>query len=285
VIHPGRRGWIAIARDASGASAYAVPAPAPTPPVADLAPALFDPIAARLTRARRVRVRAYGAWRSVDVHALPFRAGPLVHTVAVDYPVGVGGRDTRDARDRKDGVLVVGDPTSDLPSAAEEARELARTAFAGRTNVTLLVGDDATTAHVTAAMSRASTFHYAGHGVYAGLEGWESALPLANGGRLGIADVLALAPTPARVVLSGCDAARSEGDAEGLGLAQAFVTAGADEVLAPVRPVSDAVAARLALRLHREPSMSLAEALRAATLALAPARDDEDWAAFRVLAR
>jgi CHAT domain-containing protein len=115
-------------------------------------------------------------------------------------------------------------------------------------------------------------------------------LPLAGGGRLGVADVLALAPAPARVVLSGCDAAKSDGDAEGLGLAQAFVAAGADEVLAPVRPVADALAAKLAARIHRDHDPPpLAVALRDAAIALRNedpgGREDWDWAAFRVLAR
>ena len=91
-------------------------------------------------------------------------------------------------------------------------------------------------------------------------------------------------PAPARVVLSGCDAAKSEGDAEGLGLAQAFVVAGAEEVLAPVRPVSDTLAAELATRVHRDRA-PLADALRAASLSLHAGDARADWAAFRVLAR
>ncbi len=278
VVHPGTKRWVAIARDERGTSAWTVPDPSRPPH--ELARALLDPLASMLDRARRLRVRAYGAWRAIDVHALDFRDAPLVAKLAVDYPVGLGPRPRAAAGDH---VVVVGDPTGDLPSAGDEARAVAKT-FAAPAQVTLLVRDEATSEHVGAALRAASTFHYAGHGVYAGLEGWESALPLARGGRLGVADVLAVAPAPARVVLSGCDAAKSEGDAEGLGLAQAFVVAGAEEVLAPVRPVSDTLAAELATRVHRDRA-PLADALRAASLSLHAGDARADWAAFRVLAR
>ena len=96
--------------------------------------------------------------------------------------------------------------------------------------------------------------------------------------------MLSLAPAPARVVLSGCDSAKSEGDAEGLGLAQAFVAAGSKEVLAPTRPVPDVLAAKIASRIHRD-NAPLANALRDAVSDLRKEDPKSDWAAFRVLAR
>ena len=38
------------------------------------------------------RVRAYGAWIGVDVHALDLDGAPLLAKVAVDYPLGLRGR-------------------------------------------------------------------------------------------------------------------------------------------------------------------------------------------------
>jgi dTDP-4-dehydrorhamnose reductase len=121
-------------------------------------------------------------------------------------------------------------------------------------------------------------------------------LPLADGGRLSAGDFFALAPAPRKVVLSGCDAARSTGGAEDLGLAQALVAAGAEEVLAPIRPVSDVLAEKLATALYGGGSASdaVCDLAGAGTLAVA-ARDalkrvreqdpTSDWQAFRVLAR
>lgn len=280
IVHPTTNGWVAIARDqALRAVAYSLPAP--TGDAVELGKALLDPASAQIEHARRVRVFAYGAWRAVDVHALPYKNEPLVARVPVDYPVGLGaGKGWM----RSERVLVVGDPNGDLPRARDEARAVADSFSKER--VTLFVRDEATAPKIAEAIKTAGTFHYAGHGIYSGVEGWESALPLASGGRFGVADVLTLAPAPARVVLSGCDSAKSEGDAEGLGLAQAFVAAGSTEVLAPVRPVPDELAAKLASRIHRQGDEArLASALRDAVAAFRKEDPKADWAAFRVLAR
>jgi CHAT domain-containing protein len=93
---------------------------------------------------------------------------------------------------------------------------------------------------------------------------------------------------PSRVVLSACESARSGDDAppEGLGLAQAFLTAGADLVIAPTRRVPDALAADLTRALYEQlsdPRGDAAEALRAAQTRLAREQPGSDWPAFRVL--
>lgn len=275
VVHPARQGWVAIAQDEHGARAWVVPEP--SLPERELARALLDPLEPTLGRARRLHVRAYGRWKAVDVHALPIDGGPLLAKVAVDYPVGLGVHAKGPTSGR---AVVIGDPTGDLPSAGDEARAVA-SSLRPEAEVALFLRDEARSDAVGAALRGASALHYAGHGIYAGLEGWESALPLARGGALTIADALALAPAPARVVLSACDTGRSDGDAEGLGLAQAFVAAGSDEVLAPVRPVADALAAALAPRILGD-GAPLADALRTASLSLRETDPRADWSAFRV---
>jgi cellulose synthase operon protein C len=243
-----------------------------------------------------VRVRAYGAWRTVDVHALPFEGAPLVAAVAVDYPVGAL---EASAAAPAPSALVVGDPKGDLPRAATEARAVTKILDAKKIPFKLMSGSEATSNAVIDWMKKATLFHYAGHGVFAGAEGFESALPLAEGGRVTIADVLATSPGPRIVVLSGCDAAKSDGDAEGLGLAQAFVAAGALEVLAPTRPVADDLAADVATAVHETLAEDDGAAAGASSGALARALRDasrrvwagdgggagRDVAAFRVLSR
>lgn len=300
VLHPAPGGAVAFLADASRTTAHAFAAPPdvrpdPAHPLA-LPEAVLSPLAARLRGARRLRVLAYGALRGVDVHALvlPGRAGPLVETVVVDYPLGLSPRaePARGAHERR--AVVVGDPLSDLPHARAEAEAAAR-ALRDRTKVQTFLGAEATSRALTSALPRAELFHYAGHGIYAGVEGFESALPLADGGRLTVGDLLALSPAPRTVVLSGCDAARSAGAAEGLGLAQALVVAGSEEVLAPVRPVPDALAAKLADALYAaadggggdggDGTFSLASRARAALARLRAENPASDWAAFRVIAR
>jgi tetratricopeptide (TPR) repeat protein len=281
-IHPDMHGFVAIASAASGATSHRVPSPRGASPE-ELGRALFDPMGEKLSRASVVRIRAWGAWRAVDVHALPWRGTPLVERVPVEYSIGLG-EPTAAASDGH--VVVVGDPTSDLPTALEEARAVAAALEEKTGHVRLLVRDDAASRAVTDALRGAARLHYAGHGVFEGEEGWDSALPLAAGGRLDVSDILSLAPAPRTVVLAGCEAAKSSGEAEGLGLAQAFLAAGSREVLAPVRKVSDALAGKLATKLYAggpEAKHSLAHAARAAVLATRAEEPASDWAAFRVL--
>jgi hypothetical protein len=288
VVHPGRSRWFALALDAGNVTAHVVPAPEQAAPD-ELARALLDPIAERVEAAHTAHVLAYGAWRTVDVHALAFRGAPLAARVAVDSPLGLGSG----AREPPVGgrLVVVGNPTGDLPRSRVEADEVARALATPPTAgmVTELAGPAATRHAVGGVLGGAALLHFAGHGLFAGEDGFESSLPLAEGGRLTIGDVLALAPAPRRVVLSGCDAARSDGDSEGLGLAQAFLAAGAEEVVAPVRPVSDVLAERLASALYADgpppPAPgALATALQHAQAIVRDADPSADWAAFRVLA-
>jgi hypothetical protein len=295
-VYPDLQGFVAIAADAKSASAHRVP----IPPVGhaakadELSTALFGPIEASIARAGLVTIRTYGAWRGVDVHALVWHGAPLLAHVPVVYAIDAGGPR---ATARTGPAVVVGDPTGDLPGALDEAHEAARAlanhAHGADVPVRLLVRDEATSRATLGALCGASILHYAGHGIFAGPEGWESALPLAGGGRLTVADVLSLAPTPNEVILAGCEAAASSGDGEGLGLAQAFLVAGSGEVLAPVRRVPDQLSAKLARALYAPdvtedggaPSRrTLAARARRAILELRHEDPESDWAAYRVLA-
>ncbi len=291
-LYPDLGGFVAIAVDARGGTSFRVPNPTNVP-AEDLGRALLDPLGALLADARILRVRAVGPWRAVDVHALPWKGAngePLITKIAVEYALGGGVRAGADPRAART-MLVIGDPTGDLPGALEEAKASAATLAADTNDVKLLVRDQATSSAVTAALRQADRVHYAGHGVFAGDEGWESSLPLAAGGRLTIGDVLALAPAPRVVVLTGCEAAKSSGTTEGLGLAQAFVVAGSSAVLAPVRKVNDDLAAQLASALYRLPSPDpatpivtpLSMTARAAIASLRQKSPTADWAAFRVI--
>jgi CHAT domain-containing protein len=132
-----------------------------------------------------------------------------------------------------------------------------------------------------------SLFHYAGHGRRAGLEGFESALRLAEATRLYVGDILSLARAPARVVLSACEGARTPDQDGGLSIAHAFVAAGASAVIAATRPVEDEAAHALIAALYRQGIGALATdaaaALRSAQLAGAKLAAGSDAAGFRVL--
>ena len=244
-----------------------------------LAATLLAPFGAEIDRARRVLVIAMGDARSIDVHALPWGGAPLVAKVPVVYPIDRRGPGSNDGF-RAALVQAIRRRTSAgrAPTAVRAA--LAATAW----DVTALRGPDATGAAVRAALPASDLFEYSGHGVFGGRDGLGAELPLADHGALTVADVLALPRAPRRVVLLGRETARESSDARvGGGVAQAFVIAGAQVVVAATRDVNDAATTALARDLYAKgASGDLVEALRAAQVA-ASARGERDWRAFRAL--
>ncbi|MCB9537247.1 MAG: CHAT domain-containing protein [Myxococcales bacterium] len=155
----------------------------------------------------------------------------------------------RSARPAGSAALLVADPPATC-RARREAERVGPGLAAARPTVRRLVGAAATRAAVRAALTEVDHLHYAGHGRYAGFEGWDSALPLRDG-PLALGDLLVLPRVPTTVVLSGCETGRAEGAAaQGLGLAHAFLLRGAEAVVAPVRPVDDGAAAAFGEALY-----------------------------------
>ena len=266
----------------------------PLDPKADpgqLSQRLLAPFGPRLARARRVRVLGYGPLSDVDFHALPFRGEPLGKhrqvVYSLDLPPAPEGRPSGVSDST---VLVVADPGGNLPEARREGDEVAGLLRGRRLLVVAAVGPQHRLSgpRMRPMLAGAELFHYAGHGRFAAPDGMGSELPLAEGTSLAVADVLALPANavPRRVVLAGCETGRVERQAgAGLGLAQAFVLAGSEEVLASARSVDDGVARALSTRLHRTDAPSLGEALRLARGTLSRELPSRDWAAFRVIVR
>ncbi|HEY0714215.1 MAG TPA: CHAT domain-containing protein, partial [Polyangia bacterium] len=215
-----------------------------------LATALLEPFATELTAAKRVRFLASGSLQSIDLHALPFRGSPLLTQVEVEY--GMDLSPATPSTVSPGAVLVVGNPTDDLRNAEDEAERVA-SLIVGR-NIHRLAGAEATRERVLALLPTTKLFHFAGHGVFGGADGLESALMLAGGARLSAADVLALPRAPALVVLAACEAARAlmSTAGDGLGLAQAFLAAGTSAVVAPTRPLRDDSARQLFSAFYAE---------------------------------
>jgi cellulose synthase operon protein C len=251
--------------------------------------ALLGGASAEIERATRLRIITDDALAWIDVHALPLAGRPLVARAPVVYAADVASASGSQAPSARAVALVVADPTGDLPSARTEgAAVVAR--LAPHYDARALVGRDATSPRVRAGLSTASLFHYAGHGVFRGREGAESALPLAQGGALTLGDVFTLGRVPAEIVLSGCEAGRPQGDDDegAANMALAFLVAGARSVIAPVRVVDDRAAGALAAELHHSEDAEgfgdLPARLRSAQLRAA--RDGRPgWEAFRAFVR
>jgi len=156
-------------------------------------------------------------------------------------------------------ALLVTNPQQNLWAASESARviqgDLARMGF----RVDTLEGAAATRAAIEARLADSCTalFQYDGHAVAVvprGASGLASGLPrdrtddallLAGGDTLTAADVLRLPRVPDKVVLNGCTTAAPEG----LGLALAFVLAGAAQVIASLDEVPADDAAKFTRKL------------------------------------
>lgn len=280
--HPLDHGWVGLAADRDGVVARRLGSfdPERSPPE-ELAAHLLEPFAARLQAARKVRVLAHGPLWGVDFHALPFAGGTLLDGRSVVYSLDLPPRPGAGTASRT--ALLVADPEGDLPGARREADRVARL-LRPRFTVDRLAGAEATGPAVRRRLAGSDLFHYAGHGVSAG---WNSHLPLAGESGLTVDDIVVLDPAPGLVVLSGCETAAIPADlpAEGMGLAHAFLVAGAQAVVATVRRVPDPTAGALIEEFYRQLAAGEepAEALRRAQLARAETNDDPGWASFRII--
>jgi tetratricopeptide (TPR) repeat protein len=238
-----------------------------------------------------VKILPYGPLRSVDFHALPFNGQPLLATKLVSYSLDLPVRSASALRSGQKEALVVSNPTRDLRTAETEGETVAAAIRRWRDSWTLthLKGNEAKSNTVSEALKRASFFHYAGHGIFGGFAGWSSELPLADQSRLTLSDVLTLSHTPDSIVLSACDAGRTSEEApgEGVGLANAFLLAGAREVVAARELVPDASANELMAEMYRhwQPGEDLPHQLRRAQLACSRMNPSPcpSWASFRLL--
>jgi CHAT domain-containing protein len=252
----------------------------------EVANSLLGPFSALLERSDQVRVLAFGTLNRIDFHALPWKGRPLISSVAVRYAVDVA-RTARPAADRN--ALIV-TPHDELRSSAAEAAIAEDRLRADGWDVRRLRGSTVTRAAImeSLAAGRISLFQYAGHASFVGLDGWESQLGREDSPLMTIGDILTLPAAPDHAILAGCETATSaETSGAGLGLAQAFVIAGAEWVVASSRAVKDSDAARIVVDLFdqrvRHPSSDIGFLLRAVQRDLLEAQPEVDWASFRVI--
>jgi CHAT domain-containing protein len=244
-----------------------------------------------------------------DIGDVPFAAlydsrdsAYLVAKYAVVYASRFGRRPVSDAtapiqQGAAARPLFFGVPVA-FRSAAELARldradEEARSASRMYSGATARVDAAADSASLVSLLPQASLFHFAGHAVFDDVNPDQSYLATSSGP---VTAQLLAGLDLARlqlVVLSACDATRSgrTRNAGSLGIADAFLAAGAAGVIGPTWPVTDSTAAELTLAFHRayaaraDPAVALRNAqlvlMRSSNAALtSPA----SWAAFRFVA-
>lgn len=240
---PGVDGWFALAATARTVVAHAL-APDVFTSAAGAAQALAM-LGPDLAQARRLRLFPYGAADAVSWQAVPWNGRPLLASFEVEYGLDVGRRSGKVSGPAAGGdaasptALVISNPTGDLPAAALEAQSVVKAL--GGWNVVTLDGAAATRDAALAALPNARLLHYAGHARPGATGPLSSALVLSGEGRIELGDLLAAPAVPELVILSACEAAGVEARQPSLmGLAQAFVAAGAAAALAPTEPVRDA---------------------------------------------
>ncbi len=166
----------------------------------------------------------------------------------------------------RSGLLVLAVPDDRGPQIEDEAQLLG-----ARSDALVLRGADATSGALATHLPGPQRVHLACHGLFRPDNPLFSALMLGNGW-LTSADVLGLDLGGALVILSACESGRmSVRTAEPVGLAWAFLAAGASGVIVSQWIVDDAVTVQVmrALHGHLDAGIAPAEALRRAQLDVA----------------
>jgi hypothetical protein len=197
---------------------------------------------------------------------------------------------------RELGVLVIANPTGDLPGADAELERITRIFSKTRAvRVTPVAGDAATVARVTSEFEsgRYDVIHYAGHAFFDARSPGESGLELADGALTGT-DLAALGRLPPLVVFNACESARLrrggardtrvqrriQGMRTNLSLAETLLRAGLAHYIGTHWPVADDAAAAFAATFYRELLRgTIGNALVKARRAV-HARRSPDWADY-----
>jgi CHAT domain-containing protein len=279
--------------------------PAGDPDAGPLEEWLVAPAAKELRGQKRLVIVPCAPLLSLPFQALRKGDGPyLLERYAVGYTASVAALLELTERPRPAApdalpLLAVGRPAfttglRDLPASEAEARALDELYGKG---ARVLLGKEAARAALKADAGRARVLHLATHGLVNEARPLFSALAVApegdgDDGRLYAHDVLDLDLRADLVVLSACESGLGrEYASEGvLGLAWAFLAAGAPSAVVSQWSVADESTSRLMQKFHERlwaaPAPGKAEALRQAQLALLKDRASRHpffWAPFALV--
>lgn len=286
--HSLSQGWVGFAADGKTVKVHRFEL---TPDILsrpeDLARRLLFPFRTSIGKAKRIRILPCGPLRGVDFHALPFDGDILLAKSPVVYGLDLPASTALAQRPGRRALLVA-NSRGDLPGTLDETRRVGRILESGSEPWTIeeLKNTEASAEAVRGRLATTDLLHYAGHGIFSGLGGWESSLLLAGDSQLILGDFLALDRVPAWVVLSACDTGRSstETPVESLGLAHAFLLAGSRAVVASTRPAVDRTVPAFFAELYRQWDLEpdLAVALQRAQLSWRKQNPRADWLGFRL---
>lgn len=266
----------------------------------ELSRVLLQPFATLLTKSHTLTVLGFGALRGVALHMLPWGEGMLGDRLTVRYSLDIPGL-RESAPFRCGRALAVVPQTLEaqagLQLGAPIVEQLTHSGFVPqlemqdrryvRGNIRTLPLDLV----LRQELPQVAFAHLLSHGEVARGNNWISHLVLSEFTTLTAGDVLALVNVPPQVALISCESGAAAGALSGqeaLGLAQAFLLRGSQEVLATTRKVSLQAGLKMAQALYDNwrCGRSLAGALQFAVHSLAndPAIAVE-LDAFQVLVR
>jgi tetratricopeptide (TPR) repeat protein len=248
VLFPGVNDWVAFLRTPATVVAHRFSELALQTKTS--AAAVLAPFASDIRILSRVYVLPFGRADRVSWHAVPVEGRPLIARTEVVYRVDLPELDDRlPSVEGSQDALVVTNPTGDLAAARSEGDLVTRAL--GPSRLVRLDGPNATRDSLLRTLPTVRLFHYAGHALAEGPSGAESSLILAEGERADLGDLLALPRMPEVVFLAACEAGGAPGGHSAMGLAQAFLAAGARFVVAPQGPVHDAETHAFVSTLYR----------------------------------
>ncbi|WP_370354369.1 CHAT domain-containing protein [Catenulispora sp. EB89] len=211
---------------------------------------LVEPLAAFARPDDVVYLAPHGALNDLPLHTLPIDDVPLIVRNPVCYiPAAAALRHTlTGGRGPERTAAVFGDPRGTLPSARQEAVDVAR-----QLGVKPVLGPDVRREPVLAALASAAVVHIAGHGRVSAADGFDSFMELADRATLRAADLLPVRSAARLVVLSGCQTGVSEqlpGE-EHAGFIRALLLSGVTTILASQWRVADDSTRELLTAFHR----------------------------------
>ncbi|MDF1738624.1 MAG: CHAT domain-containing protein [Verrucomicrobiales bacterium] len=166
-------------------------------------------------------------------------------------------------------VLLISNPTRDLPGAAREAQEVYALLNDQKNINVKMLGDggdsEATVANLAEALPAADILHYCGHAYFDGPGEDESGLILADGNFTG-SDLRRVDALPRMAFVNACQAGRVRGepDSNAAAFAELFLQSGIDAYLGTFWEVGDTAAMLFAQKVYT--SLALGKTLEEATL-------------------
>ncbi len=199
---------------------------------------ILQPVSACLKKSTSLIIAPFGVLHSLPFQALLLDGGPIGLQWPLSYiPSGSALQFlSKTSIGNQSGLLVLGNPTGDLPHAETEASYIA--ALFGTTP---LLADQATGKALKEKIGKARLLHFATHGYLSENSPLESAIALADEGKLSLFELMGMEIKADLAVLSACNTARGEttGGDDVLGLTRGLLAAGVKNVIVSLWAVDD----------------------------------------------